>query len=306
MTTKPALIGFREIEEKLVKLHNDGRLHHALLISGKSGIGKASFAKEFVQKILAAENENHPDLLLIEKEPEKKEITVDKIRKISGFVNQTSAISKHKFIIIDSACELNRQASNALLKILEEPHLENFLILIAHNSARILPTIRSRCQVIKIPDLGAKNFEEILRQKNSKISPQEAKFLTEICDGSIADAIEIGSDLARLYELFLRSISNQKLEEDFLKKISEKNFSFTIFEKISEFFFSRLLKFVGKFEFDFFFNEPEVFLNLTQKFSADKIFLISSGCLEIARKTTQLNLDKKLSTTNIFNKICHG
>ncbi len=299
------VVGFEAVKSSILEQFSSNRLHHALLLHGQKGIGKASFAKALVKEILDIKNAFHPDLLLVEKELEKKEITVDKIRKISVFTNQTSAISPHRFIIIDSACELNRSAGNALLKILEEPNRNIFLILISHNLSRILPTIKSRCQIIKIPNLSLKNFAEILRAKNPRISVSDLQFLSEISNNSAADAINFGSDLARFYELFLRSILNKRIGEELLKKISDKNFSFVIFEKIFEFFIGRLCKFSTKGEVAFFFDEAEVFLNLTQKLPVKKIFVIADEALNLLRKTSPMNLDKKLSFINIFNLITH-
>jgi len=297
------MIGFDSTHTSLLTSFQNQKLHHAILLHGKKGTGKASFAKEFVMKILDAKNTNHPDLLLIEKEAEKREITVDKIRKISAFANQTSAISSYKFIIIDSACELNKSASNALLKILEEPHKNNFLILISHNLGRVLPTIRSRCQIVKTSDLSFENFSEILRKKNPAISVGELQFLAEICDNSPADAINSGKDLTKIYELLLNSFSDKKIDAELLRKISDKNFSFAIFEKTFEFFINRLLKNLSSLSLNFFFNEEEVFLNLIQKFSAKEIFAIADETLILLHKTTSLNLDKKLTLINIFNQL---
>lgn len=299
------LIGFDLVKSTLLASYQNQKLHHAILLHGKKGIGKSSFAKEFIAEIFDTKNDNHPDLLLIEKDPEKKEITVDKVRKIADFVNQTSAISPNKFILIDSACELNKSASNAILKILEEPHKNNFLILISHNLNRVLPTIRSRCQIVRVPDLTFENFSKILHQKNPKFSDDEIKFLAEICNDSPAEAISFGSDLTRLYDLFLNSLNNKKIADELLKKLSDKNFSFTIFEKIFEFFTNRLIKFLSGMPLNFFFNEEEVFLNLTQKFPAKQIFAIADESLILLHKTTSLNLDKKLTFINLFNKISY-
>jgi replication-associated recombination protein RarA len=300
------LIGFQSIKSTLLAAYENQKLPHGILLSGKKGIGKASFARKFVQEILGDETTAHPDLLLIEKEAEKKEITVDKIRKIADFANQTAAISLNKFIIIDSACELNKSASNALLKILEEPHPNNFLILIAHNLSRLLPTIKSRCQIVKIPDLSNEDFAEILRQKNLPFAPKDLPFLAEICDNSPAEVIGFGLELIRFYELFLRSLYNKKISSELLKKISDKNFPFTVFEKSFEFFISRLLKQLNVSALNFYFDEEKIFLHLTQKFPAKRIFSIADESLTLLRKTTSLNLDKKLSFVNIFNQICYG
>ena len=298
------LIGFNQTKSALLKSYQTQKLHHAILLHGKKGIGKANFAAEIAKEILG-KSALYPDLLLIEKEAEKKEITVDKIRKIADFSNQTSAISANKFILIDSACELNKAASNALLKILEEPRPNNFLILISHNLNRVLPTIRSRCQIVKIPDLSLRDFTEILRQNNLQFPPKDLQFLSEIFDNSPAEAITLGLELTRFYELFLRSLYNKKISEELLKKISDKNFSFTIFEKSFEFFISRLLKRLNAALDNFYFDEEKVFLNLIQKYSAQKIFMIADESLNLLRRTTQLSLDKKLSFINIFNQVCY-
>jgi len=299
------ILGFEPIKSTLIEHFCKDKLHHAILLHGKKGIGKSSFAKEFITEILETKNLNHPDLLLIEKEAEKKEITVDKIRKISAFLNQTSAISKNKFIIIDSACELNKSAGNALLKILEEPQRNNFIILISHNLSFVLPTIRSRCQIVKLPDLSLENFTEILRKNNSRFAESDVHFLSEICGNSAADAINFGSDLAKLYALFLKGIPNKKIDEEFLKKISDKNFSLSILKKILEFFFSRLLASLNKAEINFYYNEKEIFADLLHRIPAQKIFTIVDESLISLNKINKFNLDKKLTFINIFNQICY-
>ena len=299
------MIGFDSLKSDILNSYRNQKLHHAILLHGKKGIGKASFAREIAREILDNKTEAGPDLMVIEKDAEKKEIGVDKIRNIAKFVNQTSAISSDKFIIIDSACELNKSSSNALLKVLEEPRPNNFLILISHNLNRVLPTIRSRCQILKVADLSKADFNEILRQNNLLLPTKDLEFIGEICDNSPALAIDLSADLVRFYELFLRSISNQKISDELLKKIADKKFSFTIFEKSCEFFISRLLKLINRSQLNFYFEEEKVFLDLIQKFSSEKIFTIADESLILLHKTTSLNLDKKMTVINIFNQICY-
>lgn len=283
------MIGFDSTKSTLLSSYQNQKLPHAILLLGKKGIGKASFAREFALQITRSE----PDVLVIEKEAEKKEINVEKIRGIKDFANQTAAISQDKFIIIDSACELNKSAANALLKILEEPRPNNFLILVAHNLNRVLPTIRSRCQIVKIADLSREDFGKIVKN--------DAEFLAEICDNSPAQALELGAELSRFYALFLRSILNKKLSEELLKKVGEKNFPFQVVEKSCEFFFNRLSKFLCGSEPKFFHEEEKVFLTLKQKFSAAEIFQICDESLILLHKTQSAYLDKKLTLINIFN-----
>jgi len=299
------LIGFDPLKSRLLTSYQNHKLHHGILLLGKKGMGKASFAKEFCLQILGTQNDSHPDLLIIEKDEGKRDINVEKIRKISAFLNQTAAANKDKFIIIDSACELNKSAANALLKILEEPHSKNFLILIAHNLSRVLPTIRSRCQLLKINDLSPSDFEKILQHKKIKFLTGEAKFLAELCENSPAVAIEMGAEISRFYQLFLRSIINKKLSDELLKTISAKDFSFAIVEKCLEFFFARLIKHISKVRLEFFFEEEKVFLDLEQKFSPKEIFAIVDEAMISLHKTPALYLDKKLCLINIFNRICY-
>jgi DNA polymerase III subunit delta' len=299
------MIGFESTKSALLKSYQSQKLHHAILLQGKKGIGKASFAQEFVNEILHNNSAPNPDLFIVKKDEEKREIGVDKIRAISNFANQTSAISNDKFIIIDSACELNKSASNALLKLLEEPRPNNFLILVSHNLNQVLPTIRSRCQIVKIPDLSYENFCQILQQNNLYFPPSDLEFLAEICNNSPAEVINFGKDLTKLYPLFLRSILNKRINGDLLKDISAKNFSFTIFEKICEFFFCRLQKLTQQHLPKFYFEEEKLFTELLAKIPTKKLFAISDESLYLLRKTSNLNLDKKLTLLNIFNLINH-
>lgn len=301
------MIGFNSIKSILFTSYQNQKLHHAILLHGKKGCGKASFAREFALEILKQNKNNHPDLLLIEKKEGKRDIVVDQVREISEFLNQTSAIAQNKFIIIDAADELNRNASNALLKILEEPHRNNFLILISHSLQKLLPTIKSRCQIIKIDDFKFDDFNKILNQERPKALPKlsedEIKFLSEICDNSPALALKKGDDLVEIYQEFLTSLKNKKLSENILKKISEKNFDFEIITKVIIFFLYRFnLYNQGLVTYNFF-DEKEIFNS--SKFYNDKNSLLNLAA-EIdnnLNKITQLNLDKKLSLINIFNSI---
>ncbi|MBU6339399.1 MAG: AAA family ATPase [Rickettsiales bacterium] len=297
------LLGYNLIKHNLLTSHRNNKLHHAILLHGKKGIGKSNFAKEFVLKILNSSNLNHPNLLLIEKEEGKKEISVEKIRNISGFLNQTSAISKDKFIIIDSADELNKSSANALLKTLEEPHTNNFLILISHNPNKVIATIKSRCQLIKIADLNLNDFSEILRKNNPQISTEEIKILSHICDNSPAKALEHGEEFIKFYSNLLSSLKNNIISEEIYKNLSDKNFSLEVMAETLEFFLNRLIKFLNNSEIDFYFDEKEVFFALKEKLSLKEVFVIYDNIRNSLQKTRSLYLDKKLTFINIFNQI---
>jgi len=317
------MIGFDSIKSNLLNNYHQHKLHHAILFHGKKGIGKASFAREFALEILRANTTssqgknqfsqenfigntflakaNHPDLFLIEKQENKRDIVVDQIRKIADFSNQTSAISKNKFIIIDAADELNRAASNALLKILEEPHPNNFLILISHNPSKLLATVKSRCHLIKIADLSNEDFTKILQKSLFKFTAQEIKIMSIMCDNSPAKAIDVGRDMIEIYELFLNSIKNNIISEELVKKIADKNFNFEIFSEVVMFFLHRLSGYNGGQIEYFLFSEKEVFAMLNQKFDIEKIFNLSDEMAKELAQMAFLNLDKKLLLVNLFN-----
>ena len=315
------MIGFDSIKSSLLNNYRHNKLHHAILFHGKKGIGKASFAKEFALEILqknSAENskshsensavnfigkQNHPDLFLIEKLENKRDIVVDQIRKIADFANQTSAISREKFIIIDAADELNRAASNALLKILEEPHSNNFLILVSHNLSKLLPTIKSRCHLVKIPDLSLEDFTKILQKSLFKFSAEEIKILSIMCDNSPAKAIDAGRDMIEIYQLFLNSLKNRIVSEEIIKQTADKNFNFEIFSETVTFFLHRWNAYnAGQIEY-FLFAEKEVFALLNQKFNGEAVFNLCDEILRDLALTNSLNLDKKLLVVNLFGRL---
>lgn len=298
-----SLIGFDKIKNNLSDSYQNQRLHHGILLVGKKGIGKSSFATSFIKEILKSSAENNPDLLIVQKDEGKKEITVDKVRKIFSFVTQTSAGSKDKFIIIDSVCNLNKSASNALLKILEEPRPNNYLFLIAHNLSKVLPTIRSRCFIIKTDGVRKEEFKNIVEEKNFGFNEEDINFLSEICDDSPALAIELGAELKRLYELFLRSLINEKISDNLSKMIQDKNFNFEIFIRCYEFFMLRALKNYSDIKFDKFYEEEKVFDKLKQNFDIRKLQDNNDENLKVLYKTIPLNLSVKLTFINIFHSL---
>jgi DNA polymerase III subunit delta' len=150
---------------QVTQRYQQRRLPHALLFAGQRGIGKKAFAQTLANYLLCAERSdqacgrchacellkanNHPDLLLLEPE-ENKAIKVDEVRAVSQFVSTSSQYQQAKVVIIGAADSMNRSASNALLKTLEEPANNVYLILLVEQPSFLLATIRSRCQLYRI------------------------------------------------------------------------------------------------------------------------------------------------------------
>jgi DNA polymerase-3 subunit delta' len=149
-----------------------GRLHHAWLLTGPEGMGKASFAYRAARRLLGARQigggpddlasspedpvcrmvaaQSHPDLMVLERwseaNPTRKSIPVDEARRLPEFFSKAPAIAAYRVAIIDAADDLNVNAANAVLKTLEEPSGRGVLFLVSHAPGRLLPTIRSRCR----------------------------------------------------------------------------------------------------------------------------------------------------------------
>ena len=151
-----------------------GRMHHAWLITGPEGVGKATLAYRFARRLLAGQpaeeslrlDQAHPvfrrvaaashaDLLTVERVYDdrrkrmKTQFAVDDIRRINGFMSLTPAEGGWRVAIIDGAEELNQASANALLKVLEEPPPGAILLLVCSAVGRLLPTIRSRCRRLR-------------------------------------------------------------------------------------------------------------------------------------------------------------
>ncbi len=179
-------IGRSDLEASLRRTMAAGALSHGWIIAGGVGAGKATLAYRIARAVLdpdALRDENsldsgedsqtfrliaqgaHPDLFVAERQWNEKtskyqsEITVETIRRLTQFMNHTPAFGGARVAIIDTADDLNRNAANALLKVLEEPPADTLLLLLSAAPGRLLATIRSRCRRI---DLRAVDRDEIV------------------------------------------------------------------------------------------------------------------------------------------------
>jgi DNA polymerase-3 subunit delta' len=178
-----------------------GRLHHAWLLTGTEGVGKATFAYRAARRLLGAPADDrygvlgadpehpvsrqiiaraHPDLLMLERLGEdgkpRKTIPVDEARKLSEFFSKSPATAPHRVAIIDAADDLNINAANAVLKTLEEPPPSGVLLLVSHSPGRLLATIRSRCRRLAFAPLP---------------EAQVAAFVAEHTDANPEDSIRL-------------------------------------------------------------------------------------------------------------------
>lgn len=207
---------------------DSGALHHAWLLAGPRGIGKASFARLAATRLLANAagppvNLNaletpgdhpvshyiaagsHPDFRWVEREINEKtgvlrrNISVDQVRGLGAFFANTTSLSPWRAVVIDSVDDLERESANALLKMLEEPPGKTLFLLVAHNPGRLLPTIRSRCRRLDFQTLDDDVMASVLRRELPQASDADVLRLIAIADGSVGRAIGFaGLDLAPL------------------------------------------------------------------------------------------------------------
>lgn len=162
--------GGQAAEEAFLTALERGRLHHAWLLTGPEGVGKATFAYRAARRLLGARpdpaygllgaapddpvsrqiaSRSHPDLLVLERASEegkaRKSIPVEEVRRLPEFFSKAPAAAPYRVAIVDAADDLNLNAANALLKTLEEPPSRGVLFLVAHRPGGLIATIRSRC-----------------------------------------------------------------------------------------------------------------------------------------------------------------
>ncbi len=230
----PLLLGQDAAESALIEAMCGGRLAHAWLLLGPSGIGKATLAFRFARRLLAGNVAveglflppsnltfrrvaagSHADLLTVERawdEKRKKvrgEIVVDDVRRIADFLRRTPAEGGWRVVVLDGAEDLNRNAANALLKVLEEPPPRAVLLLVCSAAGRLLPTIRSRCRRLRLKSLPVDDVASLLGQAMPELPAGERRRVAELSDGSIGHALDLahegGIGLAALVAQVLRS-----------------------------------------------------------------------------------------------------
>jgi len=222
------LIGQQAAEHTLRSAFEGGAMAHAWLISGPKGIGKATFCFRMARFVLSHgaaasglfgddvakssgeelwNNLNSPvfkrlaagghiDLLTVERSLNEKgklrnEIVVDDVRTIGGFMRLTAGEGGWRIVVIDSADEMNRNAANAVLKVLEEPPPRALLLLVSHNPGRLLPTIRSRCNRLSLSPLSDATVVELLEKYQLGLTSDEAATIARLSDGSIGTALSL-------------------------------------------------------------------------------------------------------------------
>ena len=269
MTIQPIehaqLIGYKDLFDTFVSLYKKQKLPNKIILSGRRGIGKSTFAYHFINYVFSIDEdfkynlENfqinelnnsfnkvksnlHPNFFLIDMDEEKKSIEVEKIRKLITYSQKQSFDNKIRFVLINNIEFLNLNAANALLKILEEPNDNLFFILIHDDSKKILDTIKSRCIIFK----KAFDLNKTISIANEVIKDDIYNYLNN-------DFIDNYSTVGELVHLFHFSNENKiNLKENSLKNfiqilIDDKNFNKNkellalVFDLLEKYFYMNFL-----------------------------------------------------------------
>ncbi len=168
------------------------RMHHAWLLTGKAGLGKGAFALAAARDLVGGgpEATQHPDILVLtygpkdEKEESKRAngkpfelargIRIKQIREMQHRLTTRPTIGDKRAVVIDPADAMERPSSNALLKSLEEPPAGTFFLLVSHDPAGLLPTIRSRCRTLRFPILNDEELGRFLAQQTDAPADERA------------------------------------------------------------------------------------------------------------------------------------
>ena len=241
--TNTTLFGHASAEHFLADSYRKNHLHHAILIEGPEGIGKATLAFRFANHVISNPVPAEAPEMLADPDPNssvsrqisssashnilhirrpvdektgkvKSVITVDEVRRVGRFFSQTDGSGNWRIAVIDPADDLNRNAANALLKVLEEPPKHAIFLVLSHAPGRLLPTIRSRCMKLELSPLDKPDMARVLDHLGVRFDLDSGY---ETSEGSAARALIManygGIDIAAAFDSLMdRKAINDRAE----------------------------------------------------------------------------------------------
>lgn len=225
---------------------DSGKIHHGWILAGPRGIGKSAFALRAAALLVDPQNAygnliacgSHPDILSIKRLPKealkddedisdatefKRSITVDQVRGLQQSLTTRPGLSDRRAIIIDAADDLERGGANALLKSLEEPPIGTFFFLISHASDKLLPTIRSRCQILRFEALGDADMTAVLQRAAPEANAAEIEALIRLGNGTPGQALDfLGLDLKEVEDAMTSILRTGDHDNGLRSSLAEK------------------------------------------------------------------------------------
>lgn len=202
------------------------RMHHAWILTGRRGVGKGYFALQAARELVGGRaTGDHPDILVLTHPPKddkeadkrtegkpfetKRNIPVDEIRAMQRRLTTRPTLGERRVVIVDPADDLEPSASNALLKSLEEPPEGTFFILVAHRIGRLLPTIRSRCRILRFAAIPDEEIDAILRREAPEADAATRTAAIAASAGSPGVALEfVGLGLGEMHKLMQQLVGS--------------------------------------------------------------------------------------------------
>lgn len=265
------LLGHDQAKRVFASAFAKGTLHHAWILAGPKGLGKAGFARRAAQFLLESDPAmavspgkleinsesqaaklltagSHPDFRLLQRggksdkeekkaresgidslEPHelKRNISIDQVRSLQSLFNTQASISSHRVVIIDAIDDLERGGANALLKNLEEPPEKTVFFLVSHAPERLLPTIRSRCQILRFEPLDDARMRRVLEQVAPGLDGPETDALIRAGKGAPGRALQyVDAGLAELEQLSTQILQtgdeDNRIKNELARKLSLK------------------------------------------------------------------------------------
>lgn len=202
------ILGHDRIIEVLRRSLRSGKTAHSYLFEGISGCGRKKSALALIQALFCRalpddacgvctscrkiETGNHPDIHILAPLPDKRDISIDQLREMQRELSLRPYEAPRKACIIDPAERLNVSSANSLLKTLEEPPGNALIILLTENAGMLLPTVRSRCQLIRFAPLSPEHIMTLLER--SGVTPEAAAVVAPMSGGSLKRALELDNE----------------------------------------------------------------------------------------------------------------
>jgi DNA polymerase-3 subunit delta' len=336
--TNTGLLGHEETERLLRDALASGRLPHGLILAGEAGIGKATLAYRFARYLLSPQARqadslaispeastarriaasSHGDLIVVERNTDPttgkiaKEVAVEDVRKIAPFLRMTASENGWRVAIVDDASALNRAGQNALLKILEEPPPRTVLMLVSDRPGMLLPTIHSRCRLIRMNPLNEAAMTTLLKENAPTLDDKQRHAIIGLAEGSIGRALRlVENEGLPLYQEMVDLLGtlpdpNWQTIHSFADRLSgpAADSSYRLFVEFLPGWIARLVKSsAGERPHDVLAAEPQIRERLAGMASLDRWIDACEAITQRMASTDAANLDRRLAVWSAFETL---